>query len=34
MGIIFGQIWWWILAVIWPIAFFGIMAMTSKKAVA
>lgn len=34
MGIIFGQMWWWILAVIWPIAFFGIMAMTSKKAVA
>lgn len=33
MGIIFGQIWWWILAVIWPIAFFGIMAMTSKKTV-
>lgn len=31
MGIIFGQMWWWILAVIWPIAFFGIMAMTSKK---
>ncbi|ABE75665.1 L-lactate permease [Psychrobacter cryohalolentis] len=34
MGIIFGQMWWWILAVIWPIAFFGIMAMTSKKTVA
>ncbi|AAZ19501.1 glycolate/L-lactate:H+ symporter [Psychrobacter arcticus 273-4] len=34
MGIIFGQMMWWILAVIWPIAFFGIMAMTSKKAVA
>ena len=33
MGIIFGQMWWWILAVIWPIAFFGIMAMTSKKTV-
>ncbi|MEK6219297.1 MAG: L-lactate permease [Psychrobacter cryohalolentis] len=34
MGIIFGQMWWWILAIIWPIAFFGIMAMTSKKTVA
>ena len=34
MGIIFGHMWWWILAVIWPIAFFGIMAMTSKKTVA
>lgn len=34
MGIIFGQMWWWILAVIWPIAFFGIMAITSKKTVA
>ena len=33
MGIIFGQMWWWILAVIWPIAFFGIMAITSKKTV-
>ena len=33
MGIIFGQMWWWILAIIWPIAFFGIMAMTSKKTV-
>ena len=31
MGIIFGQMWWWILAVIWPIAFFSIMAFTSKK---
>ena len=34
MGIIFGQMWWWILAIIWPIAFFGIMAMTNKKTVA
>ncbi len=34
MGIIFGQMWWWILAIIWPIAFFGIMAITSKKTVA
>lgn len=34
MGIIFGQMWWWILAVIWPIAFFGIMAMSSKKSAA
>ena len=33
MGIIFGQMWWWILAIIWPIAFFSIMAMTSKKTV-
>ena len=34
MGIIFGQMWWWILAIIWPIAFFSIMAMTSKTTVA
>ena len=34
MAIIFGQMVWWILAVIWPIAFFGIMAITSKKTVA
>ncbi|MDN5566624.1 MAG: L-lactate permease [Psychrobacter sp.] len=33
MGIIFGQMWWWILAIIWPIAFFSIMAMTSKRTV-
>lgn len=34
MGIIFGQLWWWILAVIWPITFFGIMSLTSKKSAA
>ena len=33
MGIIFGNIIWWILAVIWPIVFFGLMAMTGKKKV-
>ncbi len=34
MGIIFGNLLWWILAVIWPITFFALMAMTSKKAAA
>ncbi|WP_131667574.1 L-lactate permease [Psychrobacter pygoscelis] len=31
MGIIFGQLWWWILAIIWPLVFFGIMSLTSNK---
>ena len=31
MGIIFGDIWWWILAVIWPLTFFGLLALTDKK---
>lgn len=31
MAIIFGNPIWWIIAVIWPLAFFGIMSITSKK---
>ncbi|MEK6200785.1 MAG: L-lactate permease, partial [Psychrobacter sp.] len=33
MAIIFGQLWWWALAVIWPIAFFSIMSLTNRKRV-
>ena len=31
MGIIFGDFWWWILAIIWPIVFFVLMSLTSRK---
>lgn len=31
MALIFAQPWWWALAVIWPLAFFGLMSLTSKK---
>ena len=31
MGIIFGDLWWWILAIIWPIVFFVLMSLTSRK---
>ena len=31
MAIIFGDIWWWLLALIWPLIFFGLMTLTSKK---
>lgn len=34
MAIIFGDIWWWLLAIIWPLTFFGLMALTGKKATA
>ncbi len=30
MAIIFGQIWWWALAVLWPITFFGLMSFGGK----
>lgn len=32
MGLIFGSLVWWTLAVAWPITFFAIMSLTSKKA--
>ena len=30
MAIIFGRIWWWALAVLWPITFFGLMSFCGK----
>ncbi len=32
MAIIFGQLWWWILAILWPIVFFGLMSFGEKSA--